>query len=78
MITQFVNQIEHRSNTHPESLLVQATIMARIKRDTLSAITKPFHAIRAFCRKVSVRWSAADRNAHVQCGDMGQGCQETV
>ena len=74
MITQFVNQIEH----HPESLFVQEEIMARMKRDTLSAITKRLHAIRAFWRRILVRQPPAGRNVHAQCGGVERGCQETL
>jgi hypothetical protein len=72
MITQFVNRIEH----HPERLFVQATIMARMKRDTLSSITKRLHAIRAVWRRVSVRRPPAAGNAHVQRGGVKRNCQE--
>jgi hypothetical protein len=72
MITQFVNQIEH----HPESLFVQATIMARMKRDMLFTITKRLHAIRAFWRRFSVRRPPGGRNIYVQRGGVKRNCQK--
>ena len=69
MLTQFVNQIEH----HPESLFVQADIMARMKRDTVSDITGWFQTIRAFGRRFSVHQPITGRNGHVECRCVEQG-----
>ncbi len=74
MLTQFVNQIEH----HPENLFVQAEIMARIKRDTVSDVTGWFQTIRAFWRKFQVRQPITGRNSRVQCGSVERDCQETL
>jgi hypothetical protein len=74
MLTQFVNQIEH----HPESLFVQAEIVARIKRDTVSAVTGWFHPIRAFWRRFRVHHQpVTGRNDRVQRGRVERGWRET-
>jgi hypothetical protein len=78
MITQFSNQIEYRASTHPESLFVQAEIMARIKRDTVSTVTGWFHPIRAFWRRFRVHQPVTGRNDRVQRGCVEQGWQETL
>jgi len=74
MITQFVNQIEQ----HPESLLTQAEIMARMKRDTSDGITGWFHTIRVCWRKVFAGQPATGRSSRIQCEGVERGCQATL